>query len=104
MRDDVLTRSIRETLAQEFDGLKIVGLEINDSYDQDDEHVMLIRVVFESDGKLDAHALSGFMRHLRSTLEQNGESLNDMPFPVMSFAAKSDLNAAELRGLSTEAA
>jgi len=90
MNTATICEIVRATLEERFPDARIDSVDIEDDRDADGEPILNIRVVFEAAGdRLDAREASSFVRYLRNRLAH--EDARDMPFPVLSFIAKSDL-------------
>lgn len=95
MRDtaqiDEIVRVVSETLAADFDGVRILDIKVSANDDYDDDDFLRIEVIFEGRRrKLDARKLSGAVRHVRPRLNEIGEKA----FPLFSFISKGDAGAA----------
>ena len=79
---DGAARVVRAVLTQQFPGLSLVSVEIEEGHDAGGEPVLDIMVVYEPGGReLDVSRVVGLVRHLRPELSQIGEDR----FPVMSY-------------------
>ena len=73
---------VREVLMEQFDGLHLVSVEVEEGYDAGGDPVLDIVVVYEPGGrKLDVSKVVSFVRHLRPALSEIGEER----FPMMSY-------------------
>lgn len=88
MRDmKKIAKVVRETLAADFEKVKIIDVRIHDELDSDGDAVLRVDVIFEGTPKdVDAQKLSGAVRHIRPKLNAIGE----MAFPLFSFISKGD--------------
>ena len=73
---------VRAVLGQQFPGLRLVAVEIEEGRDAGGDPVLDVAVVYEPDGREpDVSRVVGFVRHLRPALSQIGEER----FPVVSY-------------------
>ena len=78
---------VRDTLADDFDHIRIVDVRVSEDVDSDGDDVLRIDIIFEGDPEdLDAVKLSGAIRHLRPRLSE----LDEFAFPILSFISKQD--------------
>lgn len=74
-------------ITDRFPDAKILEIEILEDFDDDDDEILRVRVVFESEKQtLDSKATSSFLRYLRPKLSEIGVNM----FPVMSFISSKD--------------
>lgn len=84
---DSIRKVVAATLAEEFDHIKILDVQVHEDTDLDGEKVLLINVIFEGAPKdVDAKKLSGALRHLRPKLSEIDESA----IPLLSFISQAD--------------
>ena len=77
-----VARIVREVLRQQFDGLRLVSVEVEEGRDAGGDPVLEVIVVYEpGDRALDVARVVGFVRHLRPALAEIGEER----FPVVSY-------------------
>jgi hypothetical protein len=93
MRDIAeIERVVTETVARDFDKVKILSVRVREDEDSDDD-LLRIDVVFEGAPKdIDARKVSGMVRRIRPKLIELGESA----FPLFSFISKSDAGSLKL--------
>ncbi len=73
---------VREVLMEQFDGLHLVSVEVEEGYDADGDSVLDVLVIYEPEGgELDVSKVVAFVRHLRPALSEIGEER----FPMMSY-------------------
>ena len=73
---------IREVLKEQFGGLHLVSVEVEEGHDADGDPVLDVLVVYgTSSRKLDISKVVSFVRHLRPALSEIGEER----FPMMSY-------------------
>lgn len=91
MADEAIGRIVAGVLADRFGrDVEIVNVIVEGGTDSDDEPVLLVRVVYNSQsGKLDAKETSAFIRHLLPKLHEASESR----FPLMTFIEKTEARA-----------
>ena len=93
MLDEKVKEIFRSVLKERFDDVEIVSVDIQPGFDHDGDPILNVRVIFDGTRKVvDGHKVASFWRHLQSRLDQEGQT--DIPFPVMSYIAKSDLENA----------
>jgi hypothetical protein len=91
MRDmKQIAKVVRETLAADFDNVKIIEVIVHDDVDSDGEDVLKVKVIFEGTRKdVDPAKLAGAVRHVRPKLDEIGEKA----FPLFSFISSGDWGA-----------
>jgi hypothetical protein len=94
MRDMAkIERVVTETIARDFDNVRIVNVRVYEDVDSGDDEVLRIDVVFEGTPKdIDARKLSGMVRRIRPKLIELGE----FAFPLFSFISKADAGSLKL--------
>ena len=81
-------RVVESVLAQEFENIDILSINITSDFDEDGDEILIVKVVFDGDRKtLDSRKTSGLARHVLPEIEKIGEKA----FPIFSFIAKSEL-------------
>ncbi|MCA8906401.1 MAG: hypothetical protein KDA49_18185 [Rhodospirillaceae bacterium] len=89
MLDEQVKAIFRSVLEERFDDVEIVSVDIEPGFDHDGDPILNVRVIFDGKRKVvDGHKVASFWRHLRSRLDQEGRT--DVPFPVISYIAKSE--------------
>jgi hypothetical protein len=89
-----IAQVVRETLAADFDKVKIVDVKIHKELDSDGDDVLRIEVIFEGTPKdVDALNLTGAVRQVRPRLR----AINETAFPLFSFISKGDWSAERLK-------
>ena len=83
---------IRRLLEERFTGVVIDDVIAKSGFDSDGDGILKITVVLGSEGALDRKELVGFVRHLRSTLENEHVA----EFPIVSFVSKSEAHKLKL--------
>lgn len=93
MIDEKIKQIFRSVLEERFDDVDIVSVDIEPGFDHDGDPVLNVRVIFDGKRKVvDGHKVVTFRRHLRERLAQEGQG--EVPFPIMTYIAKSDLTDA----------
>lgn len=88
-----LREIIRSVLNDRFPDAKIARVAIKSDVDRDGDDILRVVVVLEGrPSQLDRKALVGFVRHLRSRLEE----VNREEFPVLSFVSRSEAKQLDL--------
>lgn len=83
-----IKRIVSQILAERFDDITILSVNIDRDVDEDDNPILLVRVVFDGKAKnLDAKKASGIVRTLLPALADADERA----FPILSFISKADL-------------
>lgn len=95
MRDlKKVAKVVRETLAADFDKVKIIDVRVRDETDSDGDEVLRVEVIFEGTQKdIDALKLTGAVRQVRPLLRE----MNENAFPLFSFISKRDWGAERLK-------
>lgn len=84
---------VRKALKDRFPTAKIANVAVRPDVDSDGDEILRIIVVIEgAPSQLDKKALVGFVRHLRSRLEE----VNREEFPILSFISKSEAKLLDL--------
>lgn len=92
MTTDKLEALILKFLEEEFDVLSIVGVDVREDLDPDNQRMLLVDVIFEGERKkVDPRKLAGLVRKIRPALLEQDETA----FPVFSFIAHHELSRAE---------
>lgn len=87
---DNIAKLVRESLAPDFNKVKIIEVIVHDEVDSDGEAVLRVDVIFEGTPKdVDALKLTGAVRHVRPRLRE----MNEEAFPLFSFISKGDWGA-----------
>lgn len=82
---------IEQTLAADFNAVKITKIKVHKDVDLDGDDVLRVDVVFEGAPKdLDVRKLSSVVRHIRPKLSEIGE----LAFPVLSFISNEEVGHA----------
>lgn len=83
-----IKKIVESVLADKFDGIEIVAINVKADIDEDGDDVITINVVFDGTKKrLDSGKTSSLVRRVRPKFAEIGETA----FPVFSFIAKSEL-------------
>lgn len=83
-----IAKVVKDTLAADFDKVKILEVKVRDELDSDGEKILRVYVIFEGAAKdIDAGRLSGVVRQVRPALSKIGEEA----FPLFSFISKADV-------------
>lgn len=84
---------VRSVLTDRFPDAKVAKIAIRSDVDNDGDDILRVIVVLEGvPSQLDKKALVGFVRHLRSRLEE----VNHEEFPILSFISKSEAKNLDL--------
>lgn len=87
-RDDAVRKIILAHLAERFEGVRIMAVNLRHATDADGDDILAINVVFDGkSNQLDPTKTSSVVRHVRPAIEVLGEHA----FPVFSFIARSEL-------------
>jgi hypothetical protein len=88
---DEVKRVIQAALAEKFEGVRIIEVNVKEDDDFEDDDYLRVEVVFEGNAK-DVSWFSGAIGFLRPKLASIGETT----FPVLSFTSSSDLIGRQL--------
>jgi hypothetical protein len=94
MRDmKKIAKIVKDTLANDFDNIKIIEVRVRDDLDSDGDEVLRVDVIFEGSRKdVDVSRLTGAVRHVRPKLFEADEKA----FPVISFISRKEAGASKL--------
>jgi len=93
MQTHELQEFIRSVLKDRFPDARIAKVAIKSDIDRDGDDILRIIVVLEeAPSRLDKKALVGFVRHLRSRLEE----VDREEFPILSFVSRSEAKQLDL--------
>lgn len=90
-----IERVIRAVTDERFPKGSIVGLSIARDFDFEGDPLLVVHLIVDKEGQLDARETAGITRHVRSKLAEIGEDA----FPLVSFISR-----AEAEDLTPEAA
>ena len=88
MQIDDIEAAVRAVIADRLPAAKIVKVAVRSDIDSDDDDgiIRVVVVLEDAPSKLDKRALLGFVRHLRTRLEE----VHREEFPILSFVSKND--------------
>ncbi|MBP7001427.1 hypothetical protein [Amaricoccus sp.] len=85
-----IRRLASEVIAEQFEGVDIVSVTMEETEDEAGDGILAFRIVFDSrTDKLDPKRVAGLIRHLRSRLHDVAEER----FPVVAFVSKAEAAA-----------
>lgn len=84
---NVIAEAIEAVIRDEFADVAIDSVRVKEAFDYQDDRVFNVTVVFDKRDGLDPKKMAAVVRHLQTTLSEQGQTI---PFPIMSFVSKRD--------------